>query len=85
MILEYLQPDPSLLDGLTVVLRAALLRRDDRQGGAGDVRHRRSGIACEQQEAARLRRVLLGGVVAGLLLSLLALGLRVLVLTRVRA
>ncbi len=78
MILEFLQPDASLLDGLTVVLRAAYYIATI--GGAGLAMFAIGfGHRLEAPEAARLRRWLLGG--AGLGLSILALALRVLVLT----
>jgi copper resistance protein D len=80
MILEYLQPDPSLLDGATVWLRAAYYVAT--LGAAGlalfgiGFRHRLTGA-----EQAALRRWLVASVVAGLALSVAALLLRVLVLT----
>ena len=80
MILEYLQPDASILDGITVIIRA--LYYIATIGAAGlaifaiGFEHR-----LEAHEAARLRRTLLGAILAGLALSLLALILRVLVLT----
>lgn len=80
MILEYLQPDPSLADGLTVVLRA--LSYAASIGAAGLVLFALGfGHRLEAAEATRLRRTLLGAVGAGLLLSITALALRVLVLT----
>lgn len=79
MILEFLQPDASLLDGLTVVLRAAYYVATI--GGAGLAMFAIGfGQRLEPSEAARLRRWLLGAVAAGLALSALALALRVLVL-----
>jgi len=80
MILEYLQPDASILDGITVIIRA--LYYIATIGAAGlaifaiGFEHR-----LEAHEAARLRRTLSGAILAGLALSLLALILRVLVLT----
>jgi putative copper export protein len=80
MILEFLQPDPSLLDGATVWLRAACYVTT--LGAAGlalfgiGFGHRLSAA-----EQGALRRWLAGGVAAGLALSLAALALRVLVLT----
>jgi putative copper export protein len=80
MILEFLQPDASLLDGLTVLLRAAYYGAT--LGAAGLAMFAIGfGHRLEPDEAARLRRWLLGGVAAGLALSVLALALRVLVLT----
>jgi putative copper export protein len=80
MILEYLQPAPSLLDGLTVVLRA--LYYVATIGAAGlAVFAIGFGHRLEPEETARLRRTLLAAAAAGLVLSVVALGLRVLVLT----
>jgi putative copper export protein len=80
MILEYLQPDPSILDGLTVVVRA--LYYVATIGAAGLAMFAIGfGHRLEGEEAGRLRRTLLGAIAAGLALSVLALGLRVLVLT----
>jgi putative copper export protein len=80
MILEYLQPDPSLADGATVVLRA--LYYVATIGAAGLALFAIGfGHRLEPGEAARLRRALLGAVAAGLALSVVALALRVLVLT----
>ncbi|PWS34130.1 copper resistance protein [Falsiroseomonas bella] len=80
MILEYLQPDPSLADGLTVVLRA--LYYVATIGAAGLALFAIGfGHRLEAAEAARLRRWLLGAVAAGLVLSVAALALRVFVLT----
>jgi putative copper export protein len=80
MILEYLQPDPSLLEGVAVVVRALYYVATIGTAGlalfAVGFGHR-----LEPDEAMRLRRTLLGAVVAGLLISMLALALRVLVLT----
>jgi copper resistance protein D len=80
MILEFLQPDPSLLDGLTVVLRA--LYYVATIGAAGLALFAITfGHRLEAGEAARLRRTLIAAVAAGLALSVVALALRVLVLT----
>ncbi|MBB3900451.1 CopD family protein [Roseococcus suduntuyensis] len=80
MILEYLQPDPSLLDGATVLLRGA--QHVATLGAAGLALFALGfGHRLEPMEAARLRRTLLAAVAAGLALSVLALALRVLVLT----
>jgi copper resistance protein D len=80
MILEYLQPDPSLLDGVTVVVRA--LHYVASIGAAGLALFAVGfGHRLEAGEAERLRRTLLAAVVAGLLFSVVALALRVLVLT----
>jgi len=80
MILEHLQPDPSLLDGMTVVVRAFYYVATI--GAAGLAMFAIGfGHRLEAEEAARLRRTLLGAIAAGLALSLLALALRVLVLT----
>jgi putative copper export protein len=80
MILEFLQPDPSLLDGLTVVLRA--LYYVATIGAAGLALFAIAfGHRLEPAEAARLRRTLIAAVAAGLALSVAALALRVLVLT----
>lgn len=80
MILEYLQPDPSLADGLSVVLRA--LYYTATIGAAGLALFAIGfGHRLRPDEAARLRRALLGAIAAGLALSSAALVLRVLVLT----
>lgn len=80
MILEYLQPDPSILDGLTVVVRA--LYYVATIGAAGLAMFAIGfGHRLEAAEAGRLRRTLLGAIGAGLALCLLALALRVAVLT----
>lgn len=80
MILEYLQPDPSILDGLTVVVRA--LYYVTTIGAAGLAMFAIGfGHRLEAAEAGRLRRTLLGAIGAGLALCLLALALRVAVLT----
>lgn len=80
MILEYLQPDPSILDGITVILRA--LYYVATIGAAGLVLFALGfGHRLEPGEALRLRRLLAAAILAGLALSLAALALRVLVLT----
>lgn len=80
MILEYLQPDPSLLDGIVVVVRA--LYYVATIGAAGLAFFAIGfGHRLRPDEAARLRRSLLGAIAAGLALSVGALALRVLVLT----
>ena len=80
MILEYLQPDPSFLDGLGVVVRAAYYVATI--GAAGLALFAIGfGHRLLPDEAGRLRRTLLVAVLAGLGLSVLALALRVLVLT----
>ena len=80
MILEYLQPDPSFLDGLAVVVRALYYAATI---GAAGLAFFMIGFGhrLRPAEAARLRRTLLGAIVAGLALSVGALALRVLVLT----
>ena len=80
MILEYLQPDPSLLDGITVVIRALYYIATIGAAGLG-IFAIGFGHRLEGDEAARLRRTLLGAIAAGLMLSVLAMALRVLVLT----
>ena len=80
MILEYLQPDASLLDGITVIIRALYYIATIGAAGLG-LFAIGFGHRLEPEEAARLRRVLLGTIAAGLLLSVMALALRVLVLT----
>lgn len=80
MILEYLQPDPSLLDGLTVLLRGT--QHAATLGAAGLVIFALGfGHRLNVTEAARLLRTLMAAIAAGLVLSVLALVLRVLVLT----
>ena len=80
MILEYLQPDASLLDGITVIIRA--LYYIATIGAAGlAIFAIAFGHRLEANEVARLHRTLLGTILAGLALSILALMLRVLVLT----
>ncbi|MCA3379530.1 MAG: CopD family protein [Roseomonas sp.] len=80
MILEYLQPDASLLDGITVIIRAAYYIATIGAAGLG-LFAIGFGHRLEPAEAAKLHRTLLGAIAAGLLLSVLALALRVLVLT----
>lgn len=80
MILEYLQPDASLLDGITVIIRALYCVGTIGAAGLG-LFAVGFGHRLEPGEAAKLRRVLLTTIAAGLLLSVLALALRVLVLT----
>lgn len=80
MILEYLQPDPSAWDGLSVALRAAY--HVATIGAAGLVLFALGyGHRLEPSEAGRLRRLLGWAVGLGLLLSVVALAIRVLVLT----
>jgi len=80
MILEYLQPEPSFLDGLAVVLRA--LYYVATIGAAGLAFFMIGfGHRMRADELARLRRSLLGAIAAGLIVSVAALALRVLVLT----
>ena len=80
MILEYLQPDASLLDGITVIIRALYYIATVGAAGLG-LFAIGFGHRLEPEEAGRLHRTLLGAIAAGLLLSVLALALRVLVLT----
>lgn len=80
MILEYLQPDPSILDGAVVVLRAFYYAATI--GAAGLAMFAIGfGHRLAPEETALLRRALGVAIVAGLTLSVLALSLRVLVLT----
>lgn len=80
MILEYLEPDPSFLDGLAVLVRALYYAATI--GAAGLAMFLIGfGHRLEPEEALRLRTTLLGAIAAGLVLSVLALALRVLVLT----
>ena len=80
MILEYLQPDPSFLDGISVVVRAFYYAATIGASGLAffviGYSHR-----LRPAEVARLHRTLLGAIIAGLALSVGALALRVLVLT----
>ena len=80
MILEYLQPDASVLDGITVIIRALYYIATVGAAGLG-LFAIGFGHRLEPEEAGRLHRTLLGAIAAGLLLSVLALALRVLVLT----
>jgi len=80
MILEYLQPDASFLDGITVIIRALYYIGTIGAAGLG-LFAVGFGHRLEPNEAARLNRTILGAIAAGLLLSVLALALRVLVLT----
>ncbi len=80
MILEYLQPDPSFLDGVAVVVRALYYAATI--GAAGLTFFMIGyGDRLRPAEVTRLRRSLLGAIAAGLALSVGALALRVLVLT----
>jgi putative copper export protein len=80
MILEYLQPDASVLDGITVIIRALYYIATVGAAGLG-LFAIGFGHRLEPEDAGRLHRTLLGAIAAGLLLSVLALALRVLVLT----
>lgn len=80
MILEFLQPDPSLLDGLTVLLRAALHGASMGAIGLG-LLLALMGHHLEDAQRAHLRRWLAGAALAALLVSLTALPLRALVLS----
>jgi putative copper resistance protein D len=80
MILEYLQPDASLLDGITVIIRALYYIATIGAAGLG-LFAIGFGHRLEPNEAAKLRQSLLATIAAGLLLSVVALTLRVLVLT----
>lgn len=80
MILEYLQPDPSFLDGIAVVVRALYYAATI--GAAGLAFFTIGyGHRLRPAEVTRLRRTLLVAIAAGLALSVGALALRVLVLT----
>lgn len=80
MILEYLQPDPSALDAVVVALRALYYAATI--GAAGLALFAIGfGHRLEPEESARLRTGLRAAIAAGLALSVLALALRVLVLT----
>jgi len=80
MILEYLQPDPSFLDGIAVVVRSLYYAVTI---GATGLAFFTIGYGhrLRPAEVTRLRRTLLGAIIAGLALSVDALALRVLVLT----
>jgi copper resistance protein D len=80
MILEYLQPDASFLDGITVIIRSLYYIATIGAAGLG-LFAVGFGHRLEPDEAAKLQRTLLATIAAGLLLSVLALALRVLVLT----
>jgi putative copper export protein len=80
VILEYLQPDPSALDAAFVMLRAA--SHVAMLGAAGLALFGLGfGAALTREDAARLRRWLLGLALAGIALNVGILPLRVLVLT----
>jgi copper resistance protein D len=80
MILEYLQPDPSFLDGIAVMTRALYYAATI--GAAGLAFFMIGyGHRLRPAEITRLRRTILGAIIAGLALSVGALVLRVLVLT----
>ena len=68
MILEYLQPDASLLDGVTVIIRALYYIATIGAAGLG-LFAIGFGNRLEPDEAARLHRTLFGAIAAGLLLS----------------
>lgn len=80
MIIEYLQPDPSLLDGASVVVRALYYVASI--GAAGLAFFMIGyGHRLRPAETVQLRRILVWAIIAGLALSVGALILRVLVLT----
>jgi len=80
MILEYLQPDPSALDAVFVMLRAAT--HAAMLGAAGMALFSLGfGAMLTREDQERLRRWLLGLALAGLALNIGVLPLRVLVLT----
>jgi putative copper resistance protein D len=80
MILEYLQSDPAALDGVVVAIRALYYAATI--GAAGLAMFAIGfGHRLEPDESARLRATLRAAIAAGLALSVLALALRVLVLT----
>jgi len=80
MILEYLQPDPSALDAAFVMLRAAT--HVAMLGAAGLALFGLGfGTMLAREDAARLRRWVLGASLAGIALNVAVLPLRVLVLT----
>lgn len=80
MILEYLQPDPSFLDGIAVTMRAFYYAATIGAAGLAffmiGYGHRLRPI-----EVTRLHRTLLSAISVGVVLSVVALALRVLVLT----
>jgi putative copper export protein len=81
MILEYLQPDPNLWDGLTVVMRAAYYAAT--LGAAGLVLVLIAlGDHLQEEELARVRRWIVMAAAAGLVLSFAAFGLRAMVLSK---
>jgi len=80
MIIEYLQPDPSLADGLTVVARAIYYTQT--LGAAGMVAFLAlMGERLRPEEDAWTRRAILIAVLAGLAASSLSMGLRAVVLS----
>ena len=80
MILEYLQPDPSALDAVFVMLRAAT--HAAMLGAAGMALFGLGfGAMLTREDQERLRRWMLGLALAGLALNVGVLPLRVLVLT----
>ncbi len=80
MILEYLQPDPSALDAVFVMLRAAT--HVAMLGAAGMALFGLGfGAMLAREDQERLRRWMLGLALAGLALNVGVLPLRVLVLT----
>lgn len=80
MILEFLQPDPSLLDGATVLLRAALYATSLGAAGLGLLLGF-LGHHLEEAQRAHLRRWLAGAALAAISVSLVSLPLRALVLS----
>ncbi|WP_431302278.1 CopD family protein [Sediminicoccus sp. BL-A-41-H5] len=80
MILEYLQPDPSLLDGVTVLLRAAQYATSLGAAGIG-LFLAGFGPRLGAAGMAHLRRWLLGVALAGIAVSLLGLLLRAYILS----
>lgn len=80
MILEYLLPEPSLLDGVSVLLRAAYYAASLGAAGMG-LFLAGFGHRLDAGGRAHLRRWLLGTAASGVLLSLLALLLRGFVLS----
>lgn len=75
MILEFLQPEPSLLDGATVLLRAAQYATSLGAAGIG-LFLAGFGHRLDAGGLAHLRRWLLGAALAGIAVSLLGLLLR---------
>jgi putative copper export protein len=81
MIVEYLQPDPSIWDGLTVVIRAGYYAAT--LGAAGLVFALVAfGDTLDAGEVRRVRGYIVLAVVAGIALSLLAFGVRAVVLSK---